>query len=252
METVARDYTNVPNPKPSTSYRAPLNQIGWATELATPSAKDMPTANNDTLYMSAIVDLTEPYVLSVPDTHDRYYVVDVFNMYKELEHYIGRRATGTKAGSYVIVPPGWKGTIPSSLKRYDVSTNKVWLWGRIRVLQGEDMAPLHALQKQFTLVPLSTYTHSKPVVAPTTALPPLPNIEGDELGFFSYLAFALRSNPIKPADEALFAQYSRIGLTKDGFDKSKISPPGTQRRPSRTRRWALGSRLLSCQHSIET
>ncbi|MGB9096803.1 hypothetical protein [Erwinia sp.] len=35
MEQVAREYTDVPSPKPATSYRAPLNQIGWATELAT-------------------------------------------------------------------------------------------------------------------------------------------------------------------------------------------------------------------------
>lgn len=84
MERVVRDYITVPSPKPATSYRAGLNQIGWATALASPSAKDMPTANNDTYYMSAVLDLTEPYVLSVPDTHDRYYVVDVFNMWQEL------------------------------------------------------------------------------------------------------------------------------------------------------------------------
>ena len=35
MERVARSYTDVPSPKPATSYRAPLDQIGWATELAT-------------------------------------------------------------------------------------------------------------------------------------------------------------------------------------------------------------------------
>ncbi|GJG95865.1 hypothetical protein CBA19C6_15270 [Cupriavidus pauculus] len=65
MERVAREYTDVPNPKPSTSYRAPLNQIGWARDLATPSALDMPTANNDTTYLSAMVDLSrEPYILS--------------------------------------------------------------------------------------------------------------------------------------------------------------------------------------------
>jgi hypothetical protein len=107
MERVAREYSNVPSPKPDTSYRGALNQIGWATSLASPAAKDMPTANNDTYYLSAVVDLTEPYVLTVPDTHDRYYVVDVFNMWQELEHYIGRRTTGTKAGKYVLVPPGW-------------------------------------------------------------------------------------------------------------------------------------------------
>ncbi len=106
MERVARQYTDVPANNPPTSYRAPLNQIGWARDLATAASKDMPTSNNDTFYMSAIVDLTEPYVLSVPDTHDRYYVVDVFNMWQELEHYIGRRTTGTAAGNFALVPPG--------------------------------------------------------------------------------------------------------------------------------------------------
>ena len=72
MERVMRDYSSVPSPRPATSYRAPLNQLGWAQALATPAAKDMPTANNDTLYVSAVVTLTEPYALSVPATADRY------------------------------------------------------------------------------------------------------------------------------------------------------------------------------------
>src|SRR5271166_576406 len=100
MERVARQYTEVPADNPSTSYRAPPNQIGWARDLATAASKDMPTSNNDTFYMSAIVELDQPYVLSVPDTHDRYYVVDVFDMWQELEYYIGRRTTGTAAGSF--------------------------------------------------------------------------------------------------------------------------------------------------------
>jgi hypothetical protein len=224
METVMRDYVDVPNPKQATSYRGPLNQIGWATALATPAAKDMPSANNDTVYMSAVVDLTEPYVLSVPDTHDRYYVVDVFDMYQELEHYIGRRATGTKAGSFAIVPPGWKGTIPAGLTRYDVSTEKVWLWGRIRVLQGESIEPVLALQNQFKLVPLSTYEHKGSTRPRTETLPPLPAIKDGQMAFLEYLAFALKYNPVKPADQALFAQFSRIGLTKDGFDPTKMQP----------------------------
>ncbi|WP_442114197.1 DUF1254 domain-containing protein [Pseudomonas sp. NUPR-001] len=218
MERVAREYTTVPSPKPKTSYRAELNQIGWATELASPAAKDMPTANNDTYYMSAVVNLTEPYVLTVPDTHDRYYVVDVFNMWQELEHYIGRRTTGTKAGKFVLVPPGWKGSLPEDAKRLDVSTSKVWLWGRLHVKQGENAAPVLALQKQFNLVPLS----GKP--AKDSTLPPLPTTGADELGFFTELAAALQHNPVKPADAALFAQFSRIGLTEKSFDPGKLDP----------------------------
>ena len=52
MERVIRDYTDVSQPQPATSYRAPLNQIGWAKALADPDVKEMPTSNNDTLYMS--------------------------------------------------------------------------------------------------------------------------------------------------------------------------------------------------------
>lgn len=217
MERVVRSYSDVSGDVPATSYRAPVNQIGWAQELATPSAKDMPTANNDTFYMSAVVVLDEPYIFSVPDTADRYYVVNVFNMWQELEHYIGRRTTGTKAGRYVLVPPGWTGDVPSDATRLDVSTDKVWLWGRLRIAQGEPAGPVLDLQKQFTLLPVSGD-------AKTVELPPLPAIESDELSFFKHLGFVLKSNEVKPADEALFAQFARMGLTADGFDESKLLP----------------------------
>lgn len=225
MEHVAREYTTVPDPKPLTSYRAPLNTIGWARELATPDAKDMPTANNDTFYMSAMVDLSEPFVLTVPDTNDRYYVVNVFNMWHELEHYVGRRVTGTKASKFVLVPPGWKGDLPADIKRLDVTTRKVWLWGRLRVTQGEDLKPLYQLQEKFTLRPLSQANNEeyRPKV---TALPPMPAIDHeDQLGFFRHLAFALKENAVPARDEALFGQFARIGLTEKGFDDSKLSPP---------------------------
>ncbi|WP_151995908.1 DUF1254 domain-containing protein [Buttiauxella massiliensis] len=215
MEQVVRDYTNVPSPKPATSYHAPLNQIGWATELATPDAKDMPTANNDTLYMSAVVKLDEPYILTVPDTQDRYYVVDVFNMWQELEHYIGRRTTGTQAGKFVLVPPGWKGELPADAKVLHVSTNKIWLWGRLRVKQGEDMAPLHQLQNEFKLTSLSGKVYSD-------TLPPLPELKNDGLDFFRLLAAAIKENPVKPEDKGLFGQFSRIGLTDSGFNPETV------------------------------
>ncbi|MGA5540298.1 DUF1254 domain-containing protein [Mycobacterium sp. NPDC051198] len=216
MERVVRSYSDVSEGVTATSYRAPVNMIGWARELATPSAKDMPTANNDTLYLSAVVVLDQPYLLSVPDTADRYYVINVFNMWQELEHYIGRRTTGTHAGRFVLVPPGWTGSLPADATRLDVSTSKAWLWGRLRMAQGEPEGPVHALQDQFRLEPMSGKVAS-------AELPALPPISGDDLGFLKHLAFALASNAPKPADEAMFAQYARIGLTAKGFDEEKLS-----------------------------
>jgi hypothetical protein len=222
MERVMRDYSQVPDPKPATSYRAPLNQIGWARELATPSAKDMPTANNDTVYMSSVVLLNEPFVLTVPEMHDRYYVVDVFNMWQELQHYVGRRTTGTQPGRYALVPPGWKGKLPEGVKRLDVATSKVWLWGRMRVSPGEDMGKIHRLQDQFDLRPVSALGR-KDWKAPKAELEPLPDIAGNPYGFLTHLARALKDNPVRPEDKALYGQLQRIGLTDEGFDPSQLS-----------------------------
>lgn len=138
-------------------------------------------------------------------------------MWQELEHYIGRRTTGTKAGRYVLVPPGWTGPVPANAKRLDVSTRKVWLWGRLRLAQGEPAAPVHDLQTKFTLAPATGPAKSPELHA-------MPPIAGDELGFFTHLAFVLKSNEVKPDDKALFAQFARIGLTATGFDEGKLSP----------------------------
>jgi hypothetical protein len=223
MERVMREYIDVKGPQPGTSYRAPLNRIGWATELATPSAKDMPAANNDTFYMSAVVTLTEPYVLITPDTKDRYYVVNVFTTYHEDEQDIGRRVTGTKAGRFALVPPGWKGTLPKGMRRVDVSTDKVWLWGRLHVREGESIATVKALQEKFDLRPLGQLNNPR-YVAPAAMLPPMPDIAGDDLGFFVHLGYAMQHNPVLPRDAALVGQFERIGLTRKGFDRTKLSP----------------------------
>ncbi|WP_309498041.1 DUF1254 domain-containing protein [Sulfurovum sp.] len=224
MESAMRDYIDVPNPKPDTSYRAPLNQIGWAKKLPMASDKDMPTANNDTFYMSAVVDLTEPYILETPDTQDRYYVVNVFDMYQNLTNYIGRRTTGTKANIFAIVPPEWKGELPKNVTNViHAQTQKIWLWGRLNVLEGEELAPVHKLQKEFKLRTLSEYGGKKSTTASTT-LPQMPDItKDDKLGFYKKLAFVMNQNPIFAQDKALVGQFEKIGLTPGKFDDSKLN-----------------------------
>ncbi len=224
MESVMRDYIDVPNPKPATSYRAPLNQIGWATKLPTAKDKDMPTANNDTYYLSAVVDLTEPYILITPDTKDRYYVVNVFDMYQNLISYIGRRTTGTKPGVFALVPPNWKGELPKEVtKTIEVPTKKIWLWGRLQILEGEDTAPVHALQKKFILKTLSKYK-DKESTNKSTSLPKIPDFpKSDKLAFYKKLAFVMSQNPITEEDKALVGQFEKIGLTPGNFNESKLN-----------------------------
>ncbi len=224
MEQAMREYIDVPNPKPQTSYRAPLNEIGWARRLPTADDKDMPTANNDTYYMSAVVDLTEPYILETPDTDGRYYVVNVFDMYHNLTEYIGKRNTGTKAQKVALVPPGWTGKLPKGVtKTVTSNTKKVWLWGRVHVLEGEDVAKVHGLQDQFVLKSLSEFGGKRNVVK-TTTLPAMPEYPvTDSLRFYKYLAFAMSQNEILADDKSLVGQLERIGIKDGKFHESELN-----------------------------
>lgn len=223
MEQAMRDYVDVPSPKPTTSYRAPLNEIGWAKTLPTAADEDMPTANNDTYYMSAVVDLTEPFILNTPDTDGRYFVVNVFDMYHTLTEYIGKRNTGTEALTVALVPPGWEGQLPASVdKRVDVNTQKVWLWGRIHVLEGEDRAKVHALQDQFVLKSLTEFNGGAKATAN-----PLPEMAqypvSDSLRFYRHLAFAMEQNNMLEEDKSLVGQFERIGIKDGKFDESVLN-----------------------------
>jgi len=224
MEQAMRDYIDVPDPKPATSYRAPLNEIGWAKRLPTAADEDMPTANNDTYYMSAVVDLTEPYILQTPNTDGRYYVVNVFDMYHTLTEYIGKRNTGTHAQTIALVPPGYDGKLPDSVdKVVNIRTPKTWLWGRIHVLEGEDVSKLHNLQDQFKLSTLSEYMGAKNVQK-TNTLPVMPKYPvSDTLRFYRYLAFAMEQNPILDEDRALVGQLERIGIKNGKFDEGALN-----------------------------
>ena len=65
--------------------------------------------NNDTIYSIAQVDVSGgPVLLRVPDTAGRYYVLQFVDAWTNNFAYVGRRATGTAAGSFLLVPPGWK------------------------------------------------------------------------------------------------------------------------------------------------
>ena len=66
--------------------------------------------NNDTVYSIAQVDLSGgPVRLDVPDTAGRYYVLQFVDAWTNNFAYVGHRATGTRAGSFLLAPPAGGG-----------------------------------------------------------------------------------------------------------------------------------------------
>ncbi|MFN2184647.1 MAG: DUF1254 domain-containing protein, partial [Anaerolineae bacterium] len=143
--------------KPSIAWSAPVNTFGYARELLGPETEFV-SPNNDTLYTMAMVDLTqEAQVLHLPDTLDRYYVMQFIDAWTNNFAYLGRRATGTKEGYYLLAGPNWEGEVPSGLTLLRAPTNVFAIVGRYATTGGDDLAKVWALQDDTWLTPLSLF-----------------------------------------------------------------------------------------------
>jgi hypothetical protein len=144
----------------------PINSLYTQATLAVPSSPCdslESTENRDTLYTVGWLDLsTGPEVLHVPDMAGRYYVVQFVDPWCTDFAYVGRRATGTQAGDYLISGPGWHGTVPNGVRQQIVAPdNTVALIGRTLVESESDLATAYGLAKQIQVTPLSQW-HPSP------------------------------------------------------------------------------------------
>jgi hypothetical protein len=100
-------------------FKAPWNHIYNTPRVYTPADTAIQTPNSDTPYSWLGLDLrTEPIVLTVPAVEKkRYYSVQLTDAYTFNFDYIGTRATGNGAGTFMIVGPNWKGTTPKRVKK---------------------------------------------------------------------------------------------------------------------------------------
>jgi hypothetical protein len=231
MEMTRRVSTNVAMPAGS---RAPMGQIGNLREYPGPAFTDVTAPNADTLYSFAFLDVgKEPWVLSVPEMKDRYFLMPMLDGWTTVFEDPGTRTTGTGAQTYAITGPGWSGTLPAGVKEYKSPTSIVWLLGRIYCTGSpEDYAAVHAVQDQLKLVPLSAYGRSY-TPAPSTVDPSIDmknpvrdqvnRMEGN--AFFTLLAQLMKTNPPVAADASEVAKFGAIGLTPGhDFDASKLNP----------------------------
>ncbi|MCX5581665.1 DUF1254 domain-containing protein [Kaistia terrae] len=167
MDVTMRQATNVPDGK-TINMRAPVNQFAHARAYPNADEKDVVRFNFDTLYSFAWLDLApEPIVVSVPDTQGRYYLLPMLDMWTDVFSVIGSRTTGTKAGDYAIVAPGWTGTLPDGMARIVAPTSMIWILGRTKTDGPADYANVHKVQDGYRLTPLTQW--GKEPTAPARA-----------------------------------------------------------------------------------
>jgi hypothetical protein len=120
MDLTRKQLTNVVKTE---GIHTPMNTFANLPAFPPADMKVVVRPNFDTLYSSAWLDLTkEPMIVSVPDTHGRYYLLPMLDMWTDVFASPGWRTTGTKAGDFAIVPPRWSGSLPAGVVRIDSPT----------------------------------------------------------------------------------------------------------------------------------
>ena len=96
---------------------APLNFLAMLHDYVEPDQRRVACPNQDVVYGAGVLALDEsPVVVQVPDFGTRFWVYQLVDLRTDSFADIGAMY-GTKAGFYLIVGPGWEGTIPRGITR---------------------------------------------------------------------------------------------------------------------------------------
>jgi len=235
MEMTRKVMTNVEKPE---GTRAPMGQFVRMREYPTAAFRDVTAPNADTLYNVAWIDVSkEPWVFSVPDMKERYFLMPMLDGWTDVFQVPGKRTTGTKAKTYAITGPNWQGKLPSGLREYKSPTGLVWILGRIYCTgTPDDYKAVHALQDKFSLVPLSAY--KKPYTPSPGRVDPAVDMQTpvreqvnrmDAGAYFKLLVQLMQDNPPAKDDAPMLAKMAQIGIVPgQDFDIAKLDPAVAQ------------------------
>jgi hypothetical protein len=198
-----------------TVLRFPENQLVSIGTLVNPAVQTVVLPNVDTTYTVGRANLAAgPRVFDVPDTAGRYYVIQFLDAYSNTFAYIGRRTTGTRAGSYALVGPGFSGALPVGVEKIQSPTNLVWVLGRTLVRSAADLPAVTELMRGYRTTALSDWTGGRrqaPLVLPAFPAQP-PTVIPSGLAYYDALGSDLAANPPPAGDACALRAFAQAGI----------------------------------------
>jgi hypothetical protein len=223
-------YNYFVNPR-SPEFKAPWNQIRNMPRVFTSEDKVVKVPNSDTPYSMLGMDLrTDPLVITVPPIEkQRYFSVQLIDLYTFNFDYIGSRTTGNDGGSFLIAGPGWKNEMPKGIKKiFHTETELALAVYRTQLFNPGDLENVKKVQAGYNVQVLSEFLGQPgPKAAP--AIDFIEPLSLDALkaspDFFKILNFVLKFCPIHHSEEELMVRFARIGVgAGKPFDTAQISP----------------------------
>jgi len=213
--------------KGSSQYKGPFNRIVGSARPFTPKDTAIVTPNSDTPYSMLQMDLrAEPLVICVPEVDaERYYSVQLTDLYSFNYGYIGSRATGNGAGCFVVAGPGWRGQAPAGVRHVFRSETEFSLAiFRTQLFGPDDVDKVAAVQAGYKAVPLSVFAGQAPPSPPPTLVFPKFSEAAFKTEFITYLNFLLQFCPTVPEEGESRARFAQIGIEAGKpFDFTSLS-----------------------------
>ncbi len=209
-------------------YKAPWNQIENIPRAYTHEDRAVQTPNSDTPYSWLALDLrAEPIVLTVPPIEkERYFSIQLIDLYTHNFAYIGSRTTGNGGGHFLIAGPGWEGEqVEGISKVIRAETELILVVYRTQLFNPDDLENVKAVQAGYKVQPLSAFLGlpAPAVAADIDFIEPLTREEIRESPkIFEHLNFVLQFCPTHPSEQELMARFAQldIGAGKTfAFDK---------------------------------
>ncbi len=225
MEVTRRQMTNLP-----AGQRPGYGPMGTLSHMRAYPPADMKVVvrpNFDTLYSIAWLDVSsEPVLLSVPGSGDRYYLLPIYDMWTDAFAVPGTRTSGNDAGLFAIHVPGWTGELPPGARPIVAPTPHVWIIGRTQTNGPSDYAAVNAFQDGMSVTPLSRWGRP-PIEAPFAPdpsvdmhTPPLDRVNGmSGADYFAYAAELMKLHAPHLTDWSIVARMRRLGIVPgESFD----------------------------------
>lgn len=215
-------------------FKGPWNQLVNIPRVYTPDDKAVQTPNSDTPYSMIGLDLrAEPMVLTVPSMEkDRYFSIQLIDLYTHNFDYIGSRTTGNDGGSFLIAGPGWKGETPKDVAKVIRSETELVLGiYRTQLFRPDDLDNIKKIQASYKAEPLSAFLgQPAPAAAPAVDFiePLTPGEQKTSPEVFNILNFVLQFCPTDPSETELMARFAKIGVSAGKTFDVNTLPPDTK------------------------
>jgi hypothetical protein len=160
---------------------------------------------------------------------DRYFSIQLIDLYTHNFDYIGSRTTGNDGGNYLIAGPGWEGDAPDGITQVFRSETELALAiYRTQLFDPDDIEKVKAIQAGYQVQPLSAFL-GRPAPAAAPAIDFIQPLTRDEIRespqVFEQLNFVLQFCPTHPSERELMARFARLGIGADKtFAWDEFSP----------------------------